>query len=632
MSKNHALQSDPDTLAILHRAGDIWRVLIAKTGDTRPTILDLRDVAANDTEELDDWFDEHHVGQALVVLPAASVVCRTCTLPDTDAEQLALVLDLQVEAQIASLAPPHRQAAAIGHAAPNESTRCGIMIAWPESVSIDLPHTSRPVHMTSDVVALASLLNGERPANPIVWLDRNDGSLAIAFSHANGVVFRCTCEDGESNESWQRNVGRAITETGMTVGHSDSFIDTVVQATKRQIASLNGTPSALFMPEEIISSAMNRIDGAESDTQWWSKYGVMVGAYLARFDQLRPLTELESSPPIIKPSPIRIALDAISQPRAAMYCSLLCLVTLMFGPLLVHGLRLGILNLRYGDIHTQLRTVDQFKNQQAMYSELDKKAWPMTKLLADLASNTPEGIELDFIQVKFNESIKVSGHASAHDGLSATEIIARMQKDLDDTSIFGNTTLNWGAPNNFGQYEFALTTKIAKPFRQARYDQEHDFALLTLQMRIDGVEPDITSQRTPDVSIETPKMTEVLAVTPGESRVLPPQIMAGATEMESAGGSARTRRSQNSGLNSAGSSRLNDRGSVSGALPPSMDIPEPLTEGQIEAMSLEEVQTAVAKFAAARKNARLDEDTKLRLKNEFQLLMKALGEKKRNRK
>lgn len=632
MRKNGTNQTDPNTLAILHRAGDTWRILIAKSEGIKPAILDTRDVAAHETEGLDDWFDEHHVGQALVVLPASSVVCRTCTLPDTDSEQLALALELQAEAQIASLAPAHRQAAAILHAAPDETTRCGIMIAWPESVSIELPATSRPIRMTSDVVALASLLDGERPASPLVWLDRNDGSLAIAFSHANGAVFRCTCEDGESNESWQRNVGRAIAETGMTVGHSQGFIDTVVQSTKQQIASLNGITTALFIPEEIISSTRARIDGTKNDAQWWSKYGVAVGAFLARFDQLKPLTEIESSPPVVKPSPIRIFLDAISQPKTAQYCVMLCLATLMFGPLLIHGLRLGILSLRYQDIHTQLRTVDQYKNQQEMYRELDKKAWPMIKLLSDLASNTPEGIELDSIRINFNESINVSGHANSHGGLAATEIIAQMQKDLDDTAIFSNTTLGWKEPNNFGQYEFSLSTKITRPYRQAKYDQEHDFALQTLQMRIDGVAPEIAQKNAGNAGTVTPPVAETHIVTPGESRPMSSPVLADVSEMESPTGASRARRTQSGGRDPAGnlSSRLTDRG-PSGALPPSVDIPEPLTEGQIEAMSLGEAQAALGKVAEARRHGRIDKETELRLKKEFTLLIKAIGVKKRNK-
>ncbi len=380
---------------------------------------------------------------------------------------------------------------------------------------------------------------------------------------------------------------------------------------------------------------MSRIDGAGSDTQWWSKYGVAVGAFLARFDQLKPLTEIESSPPVLKPSPIRIVLDAISQPKTALTCVIFCLVVLMFGPLLIHGLRLGILSLRYQDIHIQLRTVDQYKNQQEMYRELDKKAWPMTKLLADLASNTPEGIELDSIRIKFNESIKVTGHANNHGGLEATEIIAQMQKDLDDTSIFRDTTLSWGDRNNFGQYEFTLTTKIARPYRQAKYDQEHNFALLTLQMRIDGVAPDISQGQTEAATTENQVATENNVVTPGESRSPASSVLADATEMESVSGAVRDRRKQGGGRDLVGndnlSSRRTERGSMSGALPPSMDIPEPLTEGQIEAMSLEEVQASLAKVAAARRNARIDEDTKLRLKSEFKLLMTALGEKKRNK-
>ena len=63
-----------------------------------------------------------------------------------------------------------------------------------------------------------------------------------------------------------------------------------------------------------------------------------------------------------------------------------------------------------------------------------------------------------------------------------------------------------------------------------------------------------------------------------------------------------------------------DYRSPGGAVPPSQNIPEPLSEAQINAMSLAEVDEALGQVATALQRSHPDEVTKERLKNEFKLL------------
>ena len=48
-----------------------------------------------------------------------------------------------------------------------------------------------------------------------------------------------------------------------------------------------------------------------------------------------------------------------------------------------------MLQARYGDLRSELTAIDQARSLRAMYTELDEQRWTMTKLLGDLACNTP---------------------------------------------------------------------------------------------------------------------------------------------------------------------------------------------------------------------------------------------------
>ena len=59
---------------------------------------------------------------------------------------------------------------------------------------------------------------------------------------------------------------------------------------------------------------------------------------------------------------------------------------------------------------------------------------------------------------------------------------------------------------------------------------------------------------------------------------------------------------------------------MGGAVPPSQNIPEPLSEAQINAMTLPEVTESIGLIAKALGRSHPDDATKARLKNEWDLL------------
>lgn len=638
MSKTAAIQLDPAVLAILHRTGTVWRVMLVSTRGAQPSVIATREFTADQANRIEAWLDEHQASQVLCVLPSSCVICRNCSLPDASADQLDQALRLQAEAHLLGMAPPHRLAMAVLPSAKGETNRNGLILAWPESAEFTPPvNGTRPVTFVPDIAAIAALLNGSRPPQPLLWLDRSDGSMAMALSHAAGAVFRGTHEEGESGDAWTRAVGRMVAETGMSVGHTGPFIESTIRQAQSHASSVGPQRAALFVPAEAISSAASQAQGVSTENSWWSQWGVAVGALLARTGPLSSLTQLRAAAPVELPSRVRTALAALSRPATAARLAVACVLILAVGPLLFSALRLGLLSLRYGDLDKELEAVKTYKAQAAIYAELQTQhVWPMTKLLGDIVSNAPVGIELEVIKVDGGNTFAVSGTSRSIDGKSPAEIVAQMQENLRSSRQFEDVVLNWGQGNNMGVYKFDLSAKVAKPYKLVSYDTDRDYKLWTLQMRQAG-DPRPTgamgnaagmvavNPSTPDSNIPEPVVDDQPPDEP------PPDALTEASTDDEADdgeggfkqGEGRTRfRPTEPTLSLGGQTSGVGEGGESG-IPPQHDIPQPITQEQIDRLSKEEARSELYKRAVAEKHIH-DKAEKERVTNERRLLIEHL--------
>lgn len=623
-------------LAVLHRAAGTWRGVIAAFRADRPTIIAWRRFEGDAEEQLDRWLDEHHVGSVIGVLPAAAVICRTCSLPNADSGPLQQALQLQAEAHLTSVAPGHRQAMAVLDVAEGETSRSGILLAWPEAAQPPLPPTQRTMTFAPDVAALAALLNGERPSEPLLWIDGSDGSVALAISHASGAVLRAAHEDAQSPQAWRESVCRVLAETALSVGHAGSFTESLVDAAAAKMATLE-QEAALLVPPRIIDCARARLEIADDsigdDPTWWQEYGVAVGVLLATTDQLKPLTQLQAAAPVVTPSPGHRFFHRLSNPNTAVKLVALSVLLVCLGPLLGSGLRLMLLNAKLPDLETQLAAARQAESQLAMYGALQDKSWPMAKLLADMACNTPQGISLDQIRIRHGERASVSGRAKPKDDRSAQEVVALMQENLRHSGIFNEIILNWGDRDTFGAYEFTLSAKVVRPYRRYEYPPELDFGEQPLAERLYGPPPESES----DTPMGHTAATDASAMgAPDDNAAVddtgkPDEVARSSPQddPDMAGDDSPIVRLPKDPVRFPGReplSRGTDRSSGGGAIPRSHDIPEEMTDGQIAALSLADANEARARIAQARQQAVLDEETRERLRREFRRLSERIRE------
>ncbi|MHC5113447.1 MAG: hypothetical protein ACYTGP_03345 [Planctomycetota bacterium] len=674
-------QPETGVLAVVQPAGRAWRVVVM-AGGTRPRFLEAREVPRDEHQEQRDGGDEpagpleeliqtHAVTRVVGVLPASSVVCRTCTLPDADPEQLDQALRLQAEAHLLGNTPEHRLAMSVLPAAAGETSRSGLVFAWPDSASAPTIPVSVPVTWAPDIAALVALLDGLRPTSPLIWLDRPSGSVALAVTHANGAIFRATREEADNADQWRTCVSRVLAETALSVGHTGQFAEGLIRNHGDEIASVRPDDARLFVPREIIEGATREVDDLPSDDGWWTRFGVAAGVGMAATGDLAPLTILEAEDSSEKPSRIQLIGAALARPRVAMITALVCLVTAGLLPLLTSAAHLGILKLKYPDINDQTREIRNTNNRLAMYRALDGQAWSMTKLLSDIVCNTPQGIKLATVRLQQSDgTFAISGEVISHGDLNATEVIAKLQENLRNSGLFAEIRPTWGDPNAWGQYTFDLSAKILRPHRpfneeaERGYDVALDYGTWTLAMREANMDPPTGStpieggdEPGPDNETDpgetTPPPTGVANATPRETpaprsatpttpkapkpveRPAPTGTRAAAKPIgerdprddpSRPGGGARPRSHSGGALGSGPSddvrrgSRTEDRTEGGGAVG---GIVEPLTAEQINQLTKEEISQRLPKVAEARKRARKagDSELEVKLREEFDLLM-----------
>jgi len=641
-----AARSNGSTVAVLHCTGSVVHGLVGTPGPD-PTVTAWQEFSADDAERIVAWLAESGAQSIIGVLPAAAVVCRTCTLPDVASPQLEQALALQAEAHLLTEVPEHRRVRAVLPKASGETTRSGILLAWPQSARDgDLPVArfvgdSQEVTFIPDVAALAALLNGQRSDTPLLFFDRRDGSVALVVSHAQGAVIRAARVASTASADLSTAISRVVAETAMSVNHTPQFIENLVAETTRRLRDAPDT-GGLLGPDEVIEGAAARLRGTPNDPAWWQAYGVAAGALLAAGGPLAPLTALRMNAPVIAPSRRRQLVAALSSPRRATIVVAVCLLIVAFGPWLISGLRIGVLSLKLPQLDRSLEAARQAEMQLEMYRELEKRAWPMTKLLADIACSTPESIDIEQIRIRHGERIAITGRARKDGDRTAQQVTALMGDNLHNTEVFSQIYLNWGDPNNFDAYEFSLTAEVVDPYRIHDYPLELDYGRWTLSDRLyrrdyipdaetvlaeieDALPPPGTAMQT--ASTVTPAArTDTPTASPGTPAAVidpTPREGARATRRRSFGGMS------GSGNGSGGAGfRGSDRGGSGGAIPMSQDIPEPITVEEVALMDLAEANEARGRIAQAIQQARVDEETEKRLRLEFRLVLNRVRELK----
>lgn len=636
--------SDASRTAALHRNGNVWYGVVGRTtGDDQFEIIATRAFPDADPAAVDQWLNDQRAGHIIGVLPACSTVVRNCTLPNAGPEQLQSALRLQAETQLLGAIPAHRIGLATLAPAPGEGNRCGLIVAWPEKSTFDPPIRRHRYRVAPDVAALAALLNGQRPSEPLLWADAHSGVVTLAMPNAGGATFRATREDAHTDDSWREGVARVVAETALNAGYSTSFIDRIRQDVMRELAEMSTRDSGLLrLPEEVIAHVRKRVTGAQNGPTWWNQYGIATGVLLAHASKLAPLTQLQTQPPREEPSPVDRVVRTLSKRRTATSLVVLAVLLLVLSPLIAAGIRHTVLTRKVGNVAEQRAALERLDQQISMYSAMQNRVWPINKLLADIVTNAPVGVELDSITINQGDALTVTGRVTKQGEVPAQEIALQMQRNLESTGIFSEARYSIDSPGAHGDvFRFNLTARVGNPHVMVAYDEARDFASLTLRERIYGPMPDHLRDDGDGDTVRTaqdgPPTGDPDDASPGdqtgdgdeggagETRIADAGGDEAGTDVTGDGGGGERDRPRNTPFNTrppgSGGSNAGSRqdGDPTG-LPPSQDIPRAHTIEEIDAMSFTDARELMVRVATALNRAALDEETKARLDQEFEWL------------
>ncbi|MFM7809390.1 MAG: hypothetical protein ACKPEA_15895, partial [Planctomycetota bacterium] len=378
--------------------------------------------------------------------------------------------------------------------------RLGLSVDWPETdappfTPRDLPPDGDPV-FASDVACLTTLL--EHGADgPLVCVAPDRTCVTFAFRTAKSVVIRCSRLDPSE---WPSCAETTVLESALRAGADAPAMRALLESLREALAAAADGGFGCTAVDRATLAA--RVQGAEESTEWWRLMGLAIGAALGWFSPMRALVSLRARPAGERTTRVGEFLNRIADPQLATRLVVAALLALALAPPLVTGARLLLLRWKVGDLSAREQAIQAHRQRLAMYGELQRRAWPMGKLLGDLACVTPEGIDWEDINLSQDRNVTMRGSARPQDGMSGTEVILKMERQMRDSRIFDKVQKKWDAPDSKGSVAFTLSAAVTRPTLRPSYAIAQDFGRKTLAERRYG--PEKPEQPESDAPTEPP--------------------------------------------------------------------------------------------------------------------------------
>ena len=630
------------------------------------------------------WLESSRAGRVVAALAGAEVIVRAVQLPSAEDDRLETALRLNATTFVLGRTPPWRVASAMLPRERGDGIRTGIVAEWPEDSPVPaLPGASDagPVTFAPAVAALAAMASVAE--GPLAWIDAGEGVVSLAVPTSRGLLLRSVRAgtDGASIEA--ADVSMAVGEACVHAGVPGAEIPAIVESTGAAAGpALAGGFGCLPQDLQRIAALAQ---GAPADAAWWRSHGLAVGVALATGGPLSPLAGLSARDPGAPRDRAAMVLARIGEPRTARRLLAAGLLAVLLGPMAIEGARLLLLRWKLPDMEGYLRAEEEDRRRQAMYRGLSRQGASMTKTLSDIASCAPDGVEIEFINVTptaGGQTVAIRGKSRAAGSTSATEVLLELERQLRESGAFQGIQRSSDAPDSRGYQEFSLNATAVRPTYFVAYPQAQDYAKTSMRERRYGPPPedvdpvasgiDAPSRKAaatqgsdadadkaaadpgegaraaaapepPAESAQPQAPSRQAASRPSPAASAPPKAAAAPDEGSDAGTAAKApdtsaegkandpanegeRADRKSGRGSRGGGRggLATRSNPGASAEPD-PLPPPITENEIARMSPEEVRSTLAAVAKARnERADLDDETKERLKREFNMLLDRL--------
>lgn len=648
--------TDESLLAVAERRGGALRVLLVRRGE-RPSVLEARTFGPSDASTVWSWLEGRRCGDLRVVLPAAATIVRQTMLPAAVPSQMLSALRLQAEGMFLGSVPIHRMGfGLVGEAVDGE--RQGVIVAWPESQSgvedpglalVANPRHERSILYVPEVAAMLLLATGDLPA---VSADRRLGSIAIAMRTARGILLRATRESAAAADDaeWSEGLRAAIAETALNAGTDPSRLAQVVAETEAYASVTSDAVSMLGPDLRQTLSAQVEVGLADAESPaWWREWAIPLAAAAIACGPLAELARLRRREEGARSTRFEHVLRRYSDPSRAFKVALVSFALIGLAPIAFAWLRGAVIAWKMPDepaaFEMQQRRIEQ---RIAHYQELGKRALPMAKILADVACCTPDGIEIESIQVSQSQGVSIRGVSKGRSDASAYKNINDMVAMMDASGVFAKTQRSWESPRGLGSVKFDIEAPIVRPALLPEYPEERDWGIKTLAQRKFATSTDEAGDGAASATAGEASEVEPAAVADagageaaagsGSSASLPAEgaVARGNDVERSVPGRGIGRRGGDAseggdGGASAGSSAPQTAASGAGAgggpaaaALANARVPDPFSDDQLKTMSRDERRALLAEIAKAKRRSDLDSDTAKRLNDDFQRVLEAL--------
>jgi Tfp pilus assembly protein PilN len=600
--------------------------------DSKSNSSKEEDAPPTPTSELDLWLEKNEVNQVYTLLSAGRTITRVLELNVSEDEDVEQALRLQAESHLLGGAPAYR----VGMASlPSRSDqkRQGILFSWPDKGEVDLPETNENIWFIPETAALLALVPAKVQGNLFVHSDRETGSISILLDTPAGLIARST-RIMQNDGSWKKDVVRTVVETAISSNMTTEEVGALKSLAEASIEADSKSNQCLIIPTEAREQVQEWVREPLED-EWMDEWGLSLGALFAQSGRLAPLTRLQSDRQMGNIGPVGELVRTFSQTQTTLAILAATLIAMTLVPLFSAWTSNAIVKGKIDDLESLSTALERHDTQKGIYNEVATRSWPMTKLLGDLANCVPLGIEADTIMINEGDSIILRGRAGRYKGMNPDELLGNMLTQLDDTGVFENATYSNEPINSSGVIDFSLTARVKSPFLYVR-NFDHDFGKIPhVQLRYPGAFKDAQSGDSEDgPENDSPDETNsvqtdlMLTAEANDGRSTRPSSTPSAGTRSSLGDSSRNssrpRSSSNSSSgrgssligSSASAARRSDQTTARGSSGPAV-IPESPTNNELAAMSKSEAKSLLTKVAEARQRKDLDEETKDRLKQDF---------------
>jgi len=483
-----------------------------------------------------------------------------------------------------------------------------------------------------EIAALAAATGGRNSFAAI--FDPESGSLAASVPTPSGPAFRSTREPVASGTEWSNRINAIVKET-LISEHVDP-IEVARQATvaSDEVRRQHGdSGNHLTLPEGADATLTRGIEGAEDLLSSADADGnrMLLGALQARQGTLAPLAMLREHEQTERPGFIASMNQRMSSGRFAVGVVITCIILVVLTPLVASSLRLMLVKSKIDDIQALKTSVSRTENLIEVYRALDDEAWSMTKLLGDIANCMPDTLVAFSIVLTHGEPISVDGISKSDGASDGSEAVLEFAHRLRETGLFEVVEPGFSPPDGRGIRDFKITAEVKQQARPIAFLDEEDYAIRSYSERrwgpidedgylIDssGSASSATASEPVDVAIQEERDTSA-----------PSGDVAGAEESDLPGDMASARPSDGRRASPRGSaspsSRTAPRSRSEGRGEP-MKIPDPVTAEEVAAMNRSEALQGLSEVAKAKNAPGLDEETKGRLQQDFDLLMQRVRE------